>query len=77
MNTVNIERGEAVRRALLAIARACHEQDVLIPHQRRLAAALGVNPLQVWVHMRRLVDAGEITITRERSRRIRVQAVRS
>lgn len=76
MNTVNIARGEAVRRALLAVARACHERDVLIPHQRRLAAALGVNPLQIWHHMRRLIIGGAIIVTRERHQRIRVKEVR-
>lgn len=76
MNTVNIERGEAVRRALLSVARACHEQGVLIPHQRRLAAAIGVNPLQIWHHMRRLIVGGAIIITRERNQRIRVMEVR-
>lgn len=76
MNTVNIARGEAVRQALLAIARTCHDQGVLMPHRARLSAALGINPLQIWHHMRRLIITGEITITRERHRRIRVMEVR-
>lgn len=76
MNTVNIERGEAVRRALLAVARACHERDVLLPQRSRLAVALDVNPLQVWHHMRRLIVSGEIVISREQYRRIRIEGFR-
>jgi hypothetical protein len=65
-NPINRARGEAVRRALLAIARRAHSEGLPMPTRARLAPVLGCCEEQVWRHWRRLVADGAITIAPER-----------
>ena len=54
----NIRRGQAVRRALLAIVHARHAAGLPLPAYQKLAAALGISAGQVSRHMAVLMDAG-------------------
>lgn len=72
----HIERGKAVRRALLSVARTAHAKRMPMPTYDRLGAALGVCKVQVWRHMATLIEAGDITIIRERHKRIWIEGVR-
>lgn len=75
MNTTNIERGEAVRRALLAVARAAHAKDLPLPTYRRLAASLGLCSVQIHKHIQTLIGEGAITVSRVRYRRFRIESI--
>lgn len=54
-------RGEAVRRALLAIVQARAVADLPLPSHRTMAAALGISPGQVTRHLAVLMDGGAFT----------------
>ena len=57
----NIRRGQAVRRALLAIVHARHAAGLPLPPYQKLAAAVGISASQVSRHMAVLMDAGAFT----------------
>jgi hypothetical protein len=57
----NTPRGEAVRRALLAIVQARAVADLPLPTHRAMAAALGISPGQVTRHLAVLMDGGAFT----------------
>ena len=57
----NTPRGEAVRRALLAIVEARTTAGLPLPTHRTMAAALGISPGQVTRHLAVLMDGGAFT----------------
>lgn len=69
MNTVNVARGVALRRALLEIARLCQERGVPLPTVREIASAAGICPEQMRRHFRRLITDGVIEVGIRRKRR--------
>lgn len=54
-------RGEAMRRALLAIVEARAVAGLPLPPHRTIAATLGISPGQVTRHLGVLMDAGAFT----------------
>jgi hypothetical protein len=72
MNTANVQRGEAVRRAILAVARQAHAKGLPMPPRRRLVEVLGVCRAQVWRHWARLIDEGAIVLSDKRTRHSRI-----
>lgn len=76
VNTTNIERGEAVRRALLAVARACYVRDVPLPAVSLISRTIGICPEQTRRHIGRLIEDGVITVRRTRHRRFRIESIR-
>jgi DNA-binding transcriptional regulator YhcF (GntR family) len=67
-------RGEAVRRALLAIVEARAVADLPLPSHRAMASALGISPGQVTRHLGVLMDAGAFS-ARNAGMHIRVTEV--
>lgn len=76
---MNIERGEWVRRALLAIVRAAHQRGCLLPPYAKLGKAVGCNAQQVSRHMNRLMDEGALVLVHAGvpGKRLKVESVRS
>ena len=74
MNHSNIARGQQVRRALLAVARECQAQGVLLPTYATLGAALGLSNPQISRHINRLLDDGVMQVSQV-GRRFRIKGV--
>jgi predicted ArsR family transcriptional regulator len=72
----NTPRGEAVRRALLAIIQARAVADLPLPSHRAMAAVLGISHPQVTRHLGVLQDAGVFS-ARNAGTRIRVGQVQT
>ena len=68
-------RGQAMRRALLAIVEARAAADLPIPPHKVLAAALGISPGQVTRHLAVLQDDGAYS-TRIAGMHTRIQEAR-
>jgi hypothetical protein len=75
MNTINIQRGLEVRRALLEIVREAAANGWPIPHNTRIAPIIGIHETQVCRHMARLRREGAFQPRRE-GRHLYVQEVR-
>jgi len=75
MNAVNIERGEAVRRALLAVARVAHAQSVPLPTAETISSRIGICEEQCRRHFRRLIDDG-VVVTRRVGTRRHIEEIR-
>ena len=71
----NTPRGEAVRRALLAIVRARAVADLPLPSHRAMAAVLGISHPQVTRHMAVLQDAGAFRVVNA-GMRVRIEELR-
>jgi len=76
MNSVNVERGRAVRRSLLAIAKLCIEQDKPLPTYAVLSGVVGCDRVRLWHHVRLLRTHGALTVRRGHGSRLHVQEVR-
>jgi predicted ArsR family transcriptional regulator len=76
VNVSNIEKGRRTRRALLAIARVCHERGRVLPRYDRLGKAVGTDDTTVSRQMERLVKEGALSLA-SAGRRFRVVSVRS
>jgi hypothetical protein len=70
----NTPRGEAVRRALLAIVEARAVADLPLPSHKAMAAAIGISAGQVTRHLGVLQDAGAFT-TRQAGMRVRIEEI--
>jgi hypothetical protein len=68
----NIARGEAVRRALLAIVEARHLAGLPMPKHETLGAVLGISAPTVTRHLGLLQDEGAFT-TRCAGRHIQIE----
>jgi hypothetical protein len=68
----NAERGAQVRRALLAVARACAERAVPLPSNAMIGSVIGIDASQVCRHLNQLMNSGQFT-TRQRGRRIYIE----
>jgi hypothetical protein len=76
VNTTNAERGRAVRRALLAVARLSLEQRVLFPKYCTLASAMGCDGSNIARHLAMLQAEDAVSFV-SAGRRLYVVAVRS
>ena len=74
-NHPHTSRGEAIRRALLAIVEVRAVADLPLPPHRAMAAALGISPGQVTRHLGVLMDAGAFS-TRIAGMHTRITEVR-
>jgi hypothetical protein len=72
----NRQRGLAVRRALLAIARISLEKRVLLPRHATLGAAIGTDGSNIARHLVMLQSAGDVSLV-STGRRLYVVGVRS
>lgn len=61
MNTINVLRGQRIRRALLTVARTCFERGVPLPTVNHISKAVGICDEQARRHMRRLIDEGAVS----------------
>ena len=68
-------RGEAVRRALLAIVQARVTAGLPMPTHRTMAAALGISAPQVTRHLAVLMDAGAFSAVNH-GMRVRIEELR-
>jgi hypothetical protein len=75
LNHSNIERGIRTRRALLAVARACHARGQLMPSYSSLGTAVGLSQAQISRHMNRLFDERALSVSLV-GRRFRIERIR-
>jgi hypothetical protein len=73
----NLERGLRVRRALLAVARLCHERSCLFPRYAALGQVIGTDGSNISRHLGLLMDQGALTLINTGCGRALVGSVRS